>query len=271
MTGPYLGQDPPGITPEVFAPGIVSTEKDEINAVFSPDGNEFFFSVREDIYKIMHMRKIDNKWTEPEVFEYSGIYSEADPFISPDGSMLYFASKRPVEGFGPPHDIWMCKKTDSGWSYPFNPGTPLNTGANEIYPSVTEDNIVYFNSNRDGGYGGRDIYRTKYIDGVFSEPENLGGKISTEYDEGDVFVSPDETYLIFVSRDRPGSFGSGDLYICFRETDGSWSDPVNLGDKINTEHYDFCPVVSPDGKYFFYSSNGDVFWVSAGILEQFIK
>ncbi len=269
LSGPYLGQDPPGMTPEIFAPGIVSTEKNEINAVFSPDGNEFFYSVRDDIYKIMQMKRIDNKWTEPAVFVHSGNFSEADPFISPDGSMLFFVSKRPVEGFGPPHDIWICNKTGDGWSEPYDPGPPLNSDDNEIYPSVTSDMTVYFNSNRDGGFGKRDIYRSEYVDGNFTEPQNLGGKISTEYNEGDVFISPDESYLIFVSGDRPDSFGSGDIYICYREDDGSWTDPVNLGNEINTEHYDFCPIVSPDGKYFFYSSNGDVYWVNAEFLDQF--
>jgi hypothetical protein len=127
---------------------------------------------------------------------------------------------------------------------------------------------MYFNCDKPGGLGQRDIYKSVFKNGEFTEPVNVGAPVSSEYNEGDVLIAPDESFLIFVSVDRPGSYGSGDLYITFRKDDGSWSDPINLGEKINTEHYDFCPVITPDGKYFFYSSNGDIYWVDAEILWQ---
>ncbi|MGB3586302.1 MAG: hypothetical protein WBA23_07180, partial [Tunicatimonas sp.] len=76
-----------------------------------------------------------------------------------------------------------------------------------------------------------------------------------------------ESYLIFCS-ERPGSIGKGDLYISFKEEDGSWSQAKNMGSTINTKNYEFCPFVTKDGKYLFYSSNQDIYWVSADIIEQ---
>ena len=109
---------------------------------------------------------------------------------------------------------------------------------------------------------------SRLVDGEYGEAENVGPPVSSEHAEGDVFVAPDESYLIFVSSDRPGGFGSGDLYITYRQDDGSWSDAKNLGDTINTDQYDFCPVVSPDERVFFYTAGDDVHWVGAGFISR---
>jgi Tol biopolymer transport system component len=85
--------------------------------------------------------------------------------------------------------------------------------------------------------------------------------INTKYLEHDPFIAPDESYLLFTSVDRPGGFGTGDLYISSRMKDGTWTEAKNLGKVFNTNGYDFCPIVSPDGKYFFFSSKGDIYWV----------
>ena len=171
-------------------------------------------------------------------------------------------------GSGPPHDIFFMNNVNGKWSEPVNPGLPVNTEFNEIYPTISLNGNMYFNSDKPGGYGDRDIYCSRFINGKFTEPENVGEPVSSQYREGDVLIAPDESYIIFVSVDRPGSYGSGDLYICYKTDDNSWSDPVNMGDKINTPHYDYCPVVSPDGKYFFYTSNRNIFWVDAKIISD---
>jgi hypothetical protein len=270
LKGSYLGQKPPGMTPEIFAPGIISTESVELNAVFTPDGKEFYFTRKNPngLYIIMETKMIDEIWSNPCSSVFSGVYEEADPFITNYGKMFFYISKKPDKGSGPPHDILIMNKTSTGWSEPYNPGPPLNSEYNEIYPTMSNSGTLYFNSNRPGGLGKRDIYQTKFLIGSFSDPQNVGYPISSEYDEGDVFIAPDESFIIFTSRDRPDSFGSGDLYICFKSENNSWSEPINMGKNINSKDYDYCPIVTVDGKYFFFSKHGDIYWVDAKIIDE---
>lgn len=271
IRGLYFGQTPPGITPEIFAPGIVSTGSVELNSVFLPDFSEFYFTRKtaEGLYVIMMTKVKNGLWAKPVPASFSGEYEDADPFITSDGKRLLYISRKPLKGSGPPHDIFILEREEDEWSQPFNPGLPVNTEHNEIYPCLTAKGSLYFNSDRPGSYGKRDLYRSEYRNGTFSEPENLGGAISTEYDEGDIYVPDDESYLIFVSSGRPDSLGSGDLYICFKGKEGKWTVPINMGETINTEGYDYGPIVTVDKKYFFYTRNNDIYWVDAKILRSY--
>ena len=98
----------------------------------------------------------------------------------------------------------------------------LNTDQLEVYPSLASDGTLYFSSGRPGGYGKNDLYRSRPTEGGWSEPENLGGAINTEQSEGDLYVAPDQSYIVFVSSGRDDSIGAGDLYVSFRAPDGSW-------------------------------------------------
>jgi Tol biopolymer transport system component len=276
LKGPYLGQSPPGLTPTVFAPGIVSTQQNEVNSVFTPDGKEFYFSSFDPSrgYTIMFMREGNNGWTGPRVASFSGEYSEVDMCISHDGRFFYFISKRPLRPGGERsrgYQIWVMERQGDGWGEARHLGPTINFGSRQLYPSVTRDGTLYFNSGTKG-YGKGDFFRSRPGHGEYSEPENLGESINTEYDETDVFVDPDERYVIFTSVDRADGRGSGDLYISFR-MNGSWTHAENMGNSINTSSSEFCPVVSPDGNYLFFTSgrsgNDDVYWVSAEIIDTY--
>jgi len=156
---------------------------------------------------------------------------------------------------------------------------PVSTEHGESYPVVVADGSLYLSAERPGGLGGSDIYRAQRLpDGGFAEPENLGPPVSSEFHEGDTFVAPDESYLVLSSR-RPGGLGQNDLYVSFRGADGRWSEPANLGPTINTDQTDFCPMVTPDGRYLFFSrrtggswaeaTEGEIFWVDLGVIEPF--
>ena len=299
--GDWLGQQPPGMSPALFAPGVVSTGADELNAVFSPDGTTFLFTVKTPDrvrHTLMFMERQGDSWTAPRVLPFSGRYNDADPAFAPDGNRLFFISMRPTGGEGPPRedwDIWFVDRTEAGWGEPWNPGAPVNTEHLEVYPSVAADGTLYFSSGRPGGLGQNDLYRSRLVNGEYAEPENLGGPINTEQSEGDLFVAPDESYIVFVSSGRPDSLGRGDLYVSFRAEDGSWSPAINLGEEVNSRWTEYCPSVSPDGKYLFFTSYrvvrddssaapltydeiqrayqlpqsgmGDVYWIDAAILE----
>ncbi|MEO0338730.1 MAG: hypothetical protein AAF242_05905, partial [Bacteroidota bacterium] len=153
---------------------------------------------------------------------------------------------------------------------PINAGPKINTEGNEYYISFTQDGTMYFASDghavEDKG-ANHDIYYSKYIDGDFQKPVVLGAAINTEAYEADVFIAPDESYIIFCST-RAGGYGRGDLYISFKNNDGDWTPAVNMGAAINTSNYEYCPFVSKDGKYLFYTSKQDIYWISTKILED---
>ena len=150
-------------------------------------------------------------------------------------------------------DIWMVTKTATGWSTATSLGPDVNTESQEYYPSVSKSGTLYFSSNREGGKGSVDIYRSRLVNGKYSKPENLGDEINSKYYDGDPYIAPDESFLIFVSYNRPDSLGDGDLYVSLNQN-GRWTTPKHLGAPVNSSALDFCPNMSPDGKYFFFTS-----------------
>ena len=273
LKGDYLGQKEPGLKPEVFAPGVVSTRKKELNSVFTPDGKEFYFTVQElpRGWTIMVMKREGDVWTKPRPADFSGTWSDVDHFLSPDGKTMYFCSNRPLDGKGATQnnfDIWMVERKGEDWSEARNMGAPINSPENEFYPSVAKDGTMVFQSWRAGSAGGRDIYQARLVEGAYRTAENLGPPISMDLAEGDALISPEGDFLI-LTVERADGFGSGDLYVSFRGRDGAWSEPRNLGGAINTKVNENCPILSPDGRFLFYTSGGDIYWVSSKILDEF--
>lgn len=273
MTGKYMGQPEPVLTPKLFAPNFISTEEQEFSCCFNAEGTEFFFGV--DMggrNEIRYTKMTDSIWSKPKVLLTHETFGYNDPFLSPDENKLYFISSQTLDGTGKPKDIdiWYIERTKNGWSPPINAGTNINTKGNEYYISFTNEGTMYFSSD---GHSDKtntlhDIYSSKNENGKFQKPIRLGNAINTAAYEADVFISPDESYIIFCS-ERENGFGRGDLYISFKNEDHTWTPSVNMGDKINSANYEYCPFVSKDGKYLFYTSNQDIYWVSTEILNTF--
>jgi hypothetical protein len=273
LEGPYLGQRPPGMTPEIFAPGIISTEKVELNSVFSPDGREFFFTATEgDVDVIYYCKQIDGKWTKPKAAPFSGNAIDVDMSFSPDGSRLYFCSNRKSTTSVGGMDIWYSERTEKSWSKAINLGSPINSPAHDTYPIFTQNGGLYIGSQREGTRGDKDVYYTQYVNGKYEVPIRLGDSINSDFGEGDTYVAFDESYMIINSWGRPDEFGKGDLYISFKKEDGTWTPAKNMGTGINTEFTEYCPFLSYDGRYLFFTStrtgNGDIYWVDAKIIDE---
>jgi Tol biopolymer transport system component len=253
---PYAS-DQPMSEPAVFGRGVISTGSFDSHPEFTPDGKTLYF-VRSapnfNFWTILVSHFVNGQWSTPEVAPFSGQYSDADPFITRDGSQLFFISRRPAPG-KPGHDtdIWVMDKTPSGWGEPRNLGEPIHGDGDEWYPTVTRDGTLYFGSDRPGGKGSTDLYRSRRIDGRYATPENLGDVINTQFDEFEPFITADESVLLFMASGRPDGLGGLDLYISHHR-DGAWTKPVNLGDKINTRGREYSPKISPDGRYFFWTS-----------------
>lgn len=280
LRGPYLGQKTPGMTPEVFAPGIISVkDRFELNSVFSPKGDEFFFAVEApgDRAVMMYSKQVNGVWTQPEIAPMSKNlkeYSDVDMAFSPDGNRLYYCSNRAVPGNKKPEmNIWFSTRETNGWSKPVVLEKPVNSENIDLYPTFTTTGTMYFTSKRDGGFGNKDIYYSRWKNGRFTAPVHMGPAINTKNVEGDIFISPAEDYLIVTSEKRPDGLGSADLYISFRKKDGTWTNAKNMGEPVNSKGVEFCPMVSPDGKYFFFTRKtravpkGQIYWVDAKIIE----
>ena len=257
--GNYLGQEPPGPEPKLFAPGIVSTDSSELNAVFSPDGKEFLFSrkINNRLVILLMEQNEKGEWGKP-IELINDLSSKADPYYSPDGNRIYYVSNKPKKSIGRPHSIFYIERVKDGWGAPVKMGHPINSEANEIYPSFTNDGTMYFNSNRDGN---KDIYRSVPVDGKYENIEKLGDSINTQYDEGDVYIDPNEEFIIFNSKDG--------IKISFMSEDGKWLKSKLMGKGINLNGSEYTPIVSPDGKYFFFTRNNDLYWVSSKIIEDY--
>ncbi|MFC2158339.1 hypothetical protein ACFLT9_10930 [Acidobacteriota bacterium] len=260
LKGPYLGQNPPGLTPEVFAPGIISHGFHEHNLTISPDGDEMFFVTASSDYKhyvIINVRRINNVWSEPEIAHFSGKYSDMGPRFSPDGKKIFFCSKRPVPGSieeNTNYDLWMIDKKEESLSEPVNLGIPVNSDKNEAFPSIAANGTIYYHYWGEKG-SESDIYFSRLKDGQYQKPQRLEFGISTEYYEGGPFIAPDESYLLFQAI-RPDSFkGNTNIYISYRMKDNTWSKPRNLGESVNSSGYPISPMMSPDGKYIFFATN----------------
>ena len=279
---PYFGQPVPGTTPARFAPGVVSTDGPiELNGAFSPDGREFFFTRIEGGVDTMYRSVFsDGQWSDPEpllLYPSRARAVAVDMSVSPDGDELFFLGQYDPSGAPSSSDIWVSRRRGDGdWGEARKVPAPVSTGAEEIYPVVVADGSLYFSSDRAGERS--DLWRAqREADGSFAEPKSLGPPISDEAGVGDTCVAPDESFMVLSSRRSP-SFGLGDLFVSFRQADGSWSAPVNLGDTVNTTDHEFCPMVTPDGKYLFFSrrvgatwetaTGGDVYWVSTEVLDR---
>ena len=273
LKGSYLGHRPPGTKPMRFAPEpLLSTSSWWWHGVpmFSPDGTEMYFGKyikgTANNMVVVCMKLKNSRWTAPKVEGFSGEERNNCPIFSSDGKRLYFWSDR--DGGG----IFYVQRVVNGWSKPVKLNIPVPA-------SLRMGHFYSFNRNMDiylelWENRNLQLYRVLYTNGIYEAPESLGDRINTDYLEISPYVDPDEEYIIFASN-RPGGYGANDLYISFKNPDGTWSEAVNMGESINAENEDVFPFVTPDGKYFFFASKkeGDVmfnpYWVDAKIIEKY--
>jgi len=258
LKGPYLGQKPPGKTPEIFAPGIISLGFHENGIIFSPDGSDVFYSMSDSKYSsktFIHLKRTNNNWSHPELASFSGSFYNHSAYFSADGKTLFFSSKRPISNKGEQKkdlDIWIVKKDGSTWGKPIHLKGPLNTEHDEQITSMAANGTIYLRTNYEGR-GKWGIYISRLENGQYTAAEKLGGSINQGYNEGNPCVTPNESFLLFKSG-RPGGYGNTDLYVSFKQQDGSWGEAINLGENINSPEYELEPRLTPDGRYIFFTS-----------------
>ena len=245
----YLGQKPPGLIPELFAPEIIQTEFRQAAGVFSPDLKEFYLRRRGGKYKsnaLVVVKYEDNKWTESLVAERAG-----EPFITADGKTMHLGKR-------------YRERTTSGWSEAKKLGAPFDKY--RIMRLTSSNNKThYFDEASESG----PLRYSRFVNGVYETPKTL------DIDYGDwnahPYIAPDESYIIWDDQRENGGYGGADLYISFRKKDGSWGASINLGDNINSEFEDAYGSITPDGKYFFFhrsagNNKANIYWVDAKVI-----
>jgi len=224
------------------------------------------------------MRRIDSIWTNPEVTSFSGEFNDNDQRLSPDGNIIFWRSWRTLPGNSAPEKrsvIWYSIRNENEWS----DAQPVKYGSSHLvagYPGITKNGKLYFSFRHENNIGEIDIHCSQFNNGYCDTPLNLGPIINTKYAEGDLYVDPNESFLIVSCWDRPDNNGESDLYISFRDENGLWTELKNMGKPINTERNENCPGFSPDGKYFFYMSaeintkpaKTQTYWVDARIIDE---
>ncbi len=266
---PYLGQTPPGDTPEIFAPGFISTENAlEGSSTFYPDGTEFYFTkiMPDGGYYVMVTILDGDQWTEPTKASFNPdiVFDGTEAMITPDGTKLFFFSKRPLPGESGQSNfpnIWVTNRIDDGWS------EPELFSSEMMYVTQAASGTIYFTHTT--ARPQRIAASQLLSDGSYTTPQAVDIPSLPSGSHGHPFIAPDESYLIFNS--IPSSGGNMDLSITFKMEDGLWSDALNLGETINTDANEFFAMVSPDGKYFFFTreddGSEDIYWMSASFID----
>lgn len=265
----YFGLKAPGMVPEVFAPGIVSTGQFEFGISFSPDGKECHFTRRATYggsdNRIFRTLLTDTGWSRPVPASFSRDFFEFLPIASPDGRRLYFYSERP----GPADaaldgDLWVTEKGETGWGDPRRLQAPANRKYCMMI-SEAANGTIYFAGIFDGKRG---LFRSRRSTQGYEAVEMLPGEINA-IRPAHPFVAPDESFLLMDA--QVTGMGKPELFVSFRRKDGSWTAPANLGPAVNATKTEFAASLSPDGRFLFFHrrdrDNGDIYWVDAGILK----
>lgn len=258
----------------ILEKGIISTALYERDLAISPDNKEIIFT-RGD-YKqhrrcLVQLINKDGEWTKPQVLSISGMYQDIEPFFTPDGQRLFFASDRPLPGETEAGDynIWYSERLNHSWATPKSLGANINTDADEFFPSLGNSGNLYFTSVREDGIGREDLFMSKIDKGQYEAPTLLDTTINTSFYEFNAFVSPDEDLLIFSSFGRPDGFGGGDLYYSIRKSDGNWAKAINMGPNINSTNLDYCPFYDySNSTLYFTSERSRDFTQSISELEE---
>jgi hypothetical protein len=251
----YLGLKPPGLIPEPFAAGIVSTDHLEVLAAISPSLDEFYFTrqIKGEASKNLGIRLENGSWKivmeEPSIGEI---------FISTDNKTMFLGNK-------------YRDRTSTGWSEEKSLGSP--------YDQIP---IMRLTSSALGTYvfDERDSIGTLRMsvlkNGIREEPIEMGNVFESGTFIAHPFIAPDESYMIWDCEKEDGQ-GSSDLYISFRKKDGSWGAAINMGKDINSDMEDSYGSVTSDGKYLIFhrvklgdtfdESYADIFWVDAQVIE----
>ncbi|MCK5023672.1 MAG: PD40 domain-containing protein [Candidatus Aenigmarchaeota archaeon] len=260
LTGEYLGQTPPGSTPVLFGSGTISSPDyfEHSAAVFSPDKTEVYWSAKPNggnIFIIYFMKIENGVWTAPEVASFSQNVDQNTPVFSPDGNKLYYHSE---------NAIWVVERQNNSWSTASRLPAIINTNAGVFrVHGITANGSIYFSRNNPnetllGRY--TEVCVSRYINGEYTEPEQLEENINSEWMEASIYIAPDESFML-IEEIRDGIVSG--IYISYKMQNNSWSERIDL-------HLGFArfPHISPDGQYLFFMRREGIYWMNTSFIEN---
>lgn len=261
----FLGEEPPGTTPKIFGKGVISTEALDLTVSISPGGKEILFTRHprgSNQNRIYYVKFENGKWSEPALAPFALDCRESHANFTPDGKTVFFNSRRPLpEGVetDTPLNAWFVTKTADGWGEPEFFGPPVSD-IRPMYVTLTGARTLYTTGCRERG-----IYRAVFEEGRYLPPERLPDEVNGVNWPGHPYIAPDESYLVFDS--NVDDKGTKHLFVSTRRPDGSWSPAGDLTDRLGFPS-GACPHVTFDGKYLFFTSGGDVWWVDATVINE---
>jgi outer membrane protein OmpA-like peptidoglycan-associated protein/tetratricopeptide (TPR) repeat protein len=183
----------------------------------------------------------------------NSIYAEYYPTVTVSDNILVFTRA----GIHMREDFMESNMTKKEFSFakPIAGDINIEPKKGAITSSQDGEWILFAGQFSGQGFGNYDIYKSVYTPKGWSEPENLGANINTEFWESSPSLSPDNRVLFF-SSNRPGGFGGKDLYISYRTGEGKWSPAKNIGPDINTKGDELAPFIHPDNQTLYYTSDG---------------
>lgn len=249
--------------PKIFLPDLFNGLPNVRDFSLNKNNDEFYFTVESYVKEysfIAFSKKIKGKWTTPKAASFSGEYKDLEPFLSPDGLKLFFASNRLNNNSSEikkDMDIWYVtrKSLIDDWSEPKNIGPVVNTSADEFYPSVTSKGDLYFTASYENTKGKEDIYVSRLVNNSYTKPTSLSKSINSEKYEFNAFVAPDESFIVFTSYGRKDDLGRGDLYISKKSKEDKWLPAEHLAKSINTKKLDYSPFVDISSNNLYFTSS----------------
>ncbi|NAS30685.1 hypothetical protein GTQ40_06855 [Flavobacteriaceae bacterium R38] len=263
----YFGQKPPGLTPKIFAPGIVSIDgRFEGIVSFSSDLTEMYFGAdNQDNETSIYFSKLENdKWTPLKRANFTNgrKNEELHPFVSLDDKRIYFTA---MDSAFADEKIWYVNRLEDSWSDAILLDSPVNDDLVFFPNQAKNGDLYYFNLSK------RKTYYAPNKNGEFPEAQ----EVALEFGHH-AFISPSQDYLIVTARNSEDVRRDNDMYVYFKKKDGKWSKPINLGNTINTNFNEKGPRITPDGKYLFFGRDernirpglSNIYWVSTEIIEN---
>lgn len=256
-----------GVPQAVTLDGIIHPDTDDTLA-FTPDGDTVFFDRSVGKHKtIMVTHKLDGHWAKPRSAGFSGTWYDQDPALSPDGSRIVFSSDRPIAVDGKPlvrevggkayhgANLWKVAREGKGWGQPVWLGGVVNATPFLVSPSIAADGTLYFIQHDDDG--AMHIYSSRLAGGKYLPPARvmIGDPAVSTHDPA---IAPDGSFIVFGYGKTTA--GLGRLCIAFREGD-HWSEPVDLGDKVNGVG-PWGSHVLPDGRTITFTGDSGVYRLS---------
>ena len=174
------------------------------------------------------------------------------PSLTIDGSKMIFTRRVNND-----EDFYESNFINGKWSAAKPLGGKVNTNFNEGAQNISQDGqlLVFTGCNYPEGQGSCDLYFSVRTNNGWSEPQNLGPMVNTDFWESSPSLSPDKRDLYFASS-MAGGFGGRDIWVTHRLQNGRWSRPENLGEAINTSGDESCPFMHADNETLYFNSNG---------------